>query len=360
MSLTDENKISYQNAARDVLISLVGKQQAEYFSFIILSTIRSREKSSHRTIQLSVSRRVMRIELLWRCLNIRKFPFRGSPKMLSVAGGAFSGCVWCLWVQKFVKVDDVNANWINRVEFQIFNVSLIPTFGILFESILVGDSESAEIVMVLFQVLTNLTILATGFLIKDLTAKNFVIIGSSLTFAGLLLTAAVTNATQLIVTFSTMISIGLGLLNPAAFVAVLACFTSKRVYAISFGFAALGLGQMIMPLIVQQCLANYGLQATLFIVSGLSIFGIIGGHLLVPIKWKPCPQNDHESQPLLIKMSLNQSSIIKNIVRATDLDLLWNHKYITIIFGLSVVFASSTILNVILPHYLQVCKKKHV
>lgn len=102
-----------------------------------------------------------------------------------------------------------------RNNFQIFNVSLIPTFGILFEPFFEGNDESAMIVMNLFQFLTNLTILATGFMIKDLSAKNFVIIGSSITFLGLLLSSAVKSLVQLIFTFSIMIGIGLGLLNPA-------------------------------------------------------------------------------------------------------------------------------------------------
>lgn len=207
--------------------------------------------------------------------------------------------------------------------------------------------------MNLFQFLTNLTIVVTGFLMKDLSARNFVLIGSSITFLGLVLTTFVTTLSQLIFTFSIMIGIGLGLLNPAAFVAVLSCFTCKRTYAISIGFAALGFGQLIMPMIVKQCLADYGLQYTLYIMSGFAIIGLIGGSFLVPIKWKPTCVHDLESQPLIIRKSIGKSSILMEIIQATDLDLLWNFKYIVIIFGLGVVFVSSTNMNIIFPIYLQ-------
>lgn len=207
--------------------------------------------------------------------------------------------------------------------------------------------------MNLFQFLTNLTILATGFLMKDLSAKSFVIIGSSMTFLGLVLTSAVTSLIQLIFTFSIMIGVGLGLMNPAAFVAVLSCFTCQRTYAISIGFAALGFGQTIMPMIVKDLLADYGHRPTFFIISGISVVGLIGAHFLVPIKWRPCIPYDPESQPLLIRKSFGKSSILMEIIRATDLDLLWSFKYITIIFGLFIVFASSSNLNIILPVYLQ-------
>lgn len=232
-------------------------------------------------------------------------------------------------------------------------MSLIPTFGILLEPFFEGNNESAAIVMNLFLFLTNLTILATGFLMKDLSAKMFVIIGSSLTFLGLVLTSAVTSLIQLIFTFSITIGVGLGLLNPAAFVAVLSCFTCKRTYAISIGFAALGLGQLIMPMIVKDLLAEHGLRPTLFILGGISVIGLIGAHFLVPIRWRPCLQNDPEAQPLIVRKSFGKSSILMEIIKATDLDLLWNFKYITIIFGLFIVFASSSNLSLIFPVYLQ-------
>lgn len=191
---------------------------------------------------------------------------------------------------------------------------------------------------------------------KDLSAKNFVIIGCSLTFLGLVLTSAVTSFIQLIFTFSIMIGIGLGLLNPAAFVAVLSCFTCKRTYAISIGFAALGFGKMIMPMIVKELLASYGLRLTVLMIGGISLFGLLGGQFLVPIKWRPCIPYDYELQPLLIRKSIGKSSILKEIIQATDLDLLWSFKYITIIFGLFIVSASSSNLNLIFPVYLQARK----
>ena len=211
--------------------------------------------------------------------------------------------------------------------------------------------------MSLFQFLTNLTILATGFLIKDLSAKNFVIIGSSITFLGLLLSSAIKSQVQLIFTFSVLTGIGLGMLNPATFVAVLSCFTVKRTFAISIGFAALGLGQMVIPIIVKELLVSYGIRPALVIISLLSLLGHVGGHLLVPTKWKPCVRPDLESHPLIIRKSFGKSSILMTIIEATDLDLLWNFNYIIIIFGLSIVFASTTNFNLILPVFLKVGKK---
>jgi MFS family permease len=209
--------------------------------------------------------------------------------------------------------------------------------------------------MNLFLFLSNLTILATGYLTKDLSAKNFVFIGSVLTSLGLFLSAFVTTFAQLIFTFPVMIGIGLGLLNPAAFVAVLSCFTCHRTYAVSIVFAALGFGQTVMPMAVKQILNDFGLQEGLIMLSLLSTIGIVGANFLVPITWRPCRRaslvNNMEQQPLLPRKE-ERFSTFKDIVRGADLDLLFNFRYITIIMGLSIVYACSMNLNIVFPVYL--------
>lgn len=209
--------------------------------------------------------------------------------------------------------------------------------------------------MNLFLILSNLTILATGFLTKDLSAKNFVLIGSVMTSLGLFCSAFATTITQLIFTFPVMVGVGLGLLNPAAFVAVLSCFTCHRTYAISIGFAALGLGQNIMPTVVQQILNDFGTQEGLIMLSLLSTIGIVGANFLVPITWRPCRRsslaNYMEAQPLLPRKE-ERFSIFKDVIRGADLDLLFDFRFITIIFGLCIVFASSMNLNIVFPVYL--------
>jgi hypothetical protein len=212
-------------------------------------------------------------------------------------------------------------------------------------------------VMYLFLFLSNLTIVATGFLLKDLSAKHFVIIGSSMTFLGLLTSSFVTSPEHLIYTFSVLTGVGIGMLNPAAFVAVLSCFSFQRSHAISLGFAALGLGQMIMPAMVKELMEKFSPRMTLLIVSGMSLIGLIGGNFLVPIKWRPRVRLNSESQPLIVQKEFGKpAAIIKEIIRATDLDLLGDLKYAVIIFGLSIVYATSTNLSTILPVYLQVSR----
>lgn len=273
---------------------------------------------------------------------------RFSPGWLCIFG------VSLIFVRKIQNCHELDFN---NLFTQIFNVSLIPTFGMMFEPLMEGDAYSTF--MNLFQFLSNLTILTTGFLLKDLSSKHFVIIGSSMIFFGLLSSSFVTSSTQLLFTFPVTIGIGIGMLNPAAFVAVLSCFTRKRVIAISIGFASLKWGQSIMmPALVKTCIDFFGHTTTIRIISVLSLIGLIGGILLAPVKWRPCVihmiREDEESTPLIVKNFIKGTAFVREVVAGADLDLMYNLKYVVILFGLAVVYASSANLDVLFPIYLQV------
>lgn len=138
-------------------------------------------------------------------------------------------------------------------------------------------SNTANLVSNIFTIISNLTILATGFLIKDLSAKHFVIIGSCLLFIGLACSTFALSFFHLIFTYSILCGVGIGLLNPAAFVAVFTCFSASRNYAIGCTFAALGLGQFIMPMIATTIVEHWDYQASIGIMCAFSLIGLLGG-----------------------------------------------------------------------------------
>lgn len=82
---------------------------------------------------------------------------------------------------------------------------------------------------------------------------------------------------HLIFTYSILCGIGIGLLNPAAFVAVFTCFSASRNHAIGVTFAALGLGQLIMPLVAVNVVQNMDYQASIGVMCGISLIGLFGG-----------------------------------------------------------------------------------
>jgi MFS family permease len=81
----------------------------------------------------------------------------------------------------------------------------------------------------------------------------------------------------LILTYSILCGVGIGLLNPAAFVAVFTSFSASRNHAIGMTFAALGLGQLIMPLIAQTVVQNLDYRGSVAVMSAISLIGLFGG-----------------------------------------------------------------------------------
>lgn len=67
------------------------------------------------------------------------------------------------------------------------------------------------------------------------------------------------------------------MLNPAAFVAVFTCFSASRNHAIGVTFAALGLGQLVMPLIAESVMKNTDFRVGIGVMSLISLIGLIGG-----------------------------------------------------------------------------------
>lgn len=79
--------------------------------------------------------------------------------------------------------------------------------------------------------------------------------------------------------------LGLGLLGPSTFVAIDSYFSSRKGRAVGFSVAGTGMGQMLLPFLVQYLLGNYGFRGTLLILSGLALHAFLGATLYQPIKW---------------------------------------------------------------------------
>lgn len=87
--------------------------------------------------------------------------------------------------------------------------------------------------------------------------------------------------------------------------------------------------------------------------------------MLAPIKWRNSDChfrndnnncNDLEKQPLLPCKHEKQKHLIvaREIVQASDLDLLSDYKYLVISVGLSFIFALSTDFTKMFPYFLAV------
>lgn len=179
---------------------------------------------------------------------------------------------------------------------------------------------------------------------------------------------------------------GLGLINPAAFIAVNSYFTTKRSRAVGMALAGTGFGQMVMPHIVRALLDEYGFRGTALIMGALSLHGVAGAALFQPVEWhlrtKRLPMGPatdsveasdaarkvDESIMLLdtsstIRMFNNgtftskpKQSLGAQIMQSMNLKLLGDAIFCNIIVGLALVYSASANFSMILPYFLQVPK----
>jgi hypothetical protein len=110
-------------------------------------------------------------------------------------------------------------------------------------------------------------------------------------------------------------------------------------------------------------------------IAAFSLIGLVGGkfwfiswqvlicftfqfflaHLLAPIKWRSCDENDDERQCLLQNThEMPHESMTTNIFHHSDLELFIDYKFLTISIGLSFIFALSIDLTKIFPTFLTV------
>lgn len=226
------------------------------------------------------------------------------------------------------------------------------------------STSRIALVMNLCSVFLNLSGFVTGPVLKQFSARKITIFGSLMTSTGLMMSAITTTLPQIIFTYSFMVGIGLGLIAPASFVAVSSYFTTKRSRAVGFALAGTGLGQMILPIIVQKLLDEYGFRGTILIMGSLALHGVVGGCLYQPVSRHLKRMIGTEDQPLIgkhVSLSIEDEKPLKiwnriwnRLSNAMDLTLLKDFTFLSINFGLAFAYAASINFAMILPFFLQV------
>ncbi|KAG4068632.1 hypothetical protein HA402_002323 [Bradysia odoriphaga] len=166
--------------------------------------------------------------------------------------------------------------------------SIEPSFGLLFGDLL-GDlnvgTTGAAIIMSALDVCMNFSGLFVGPLLKEFSYRKVALAGSLLCGLGLALTSPANSMAHILMTYSVINGIGVGLATSAAFVALNHYFKHKRGQAVGLSMAGTALGMLIIPQLVRILLEEFGFRGALLLISGLSLHAAVGSTLLQPIKW---------------------------------------------------------------------------
>uniref|UniRef100_A0AAG5DAK9 Major facilitator superfamily (MFS) profile domain-containing protein n=1 Tax=Anopheles atroparvus TaxID=41427 RepID=A0AAG5DAK9_ANOAO len=251
----------------------------------------------------------------------------------------------------------------------VFNQSLVSVFGLMFADYLSTLGEhafGAALVLNVCNISLNFSGVITGPIIKKCKPRKAAILGSILTGTALTICSYSTSLWQIVLSYSVTFGFGLGLIQSSTFVALNSYFRYRKGSAVGFALAGTGVGQILMPLLVQFLLSNYNFKDTTLIIGGLAFNGVVGACLLQPIEWhlKEHPVGDHvESQPLLPANATlkhangntcaTQTGNWSKLAALMDIAILKQVSFLNLIVGLGLAYTASTSFSLFFPYFLQ-------
>ncbi|GLH01440.1 Uncharacterized protein GBIM_07590 [Gryllus bimaculatus] len=160
-------------------------------------------------------------------------------------------------------------------------------FGLLFQDFLDKlDSRTtgATVIMNALTAAVNFTGLVTNYLLRTMSYRVVSVIGGLLFSVGIILTVVADSIIQVVITYSIIAGVGLGLLAPSSYLAFNSYFNEKRGIAMGICQAAIGLGFMVAPPVCQYLLEQYSFRGAILILGGIALNSIVGAMLFRPLK----------------------------------------------------------------------------
>lgn len=170
------------------------------------------------------------------------------------------------------------------------------SFGLLFDGVLQqlgAQSTGATLIMNMLSAAVNFTGLVTNRLLRSMTYRMVSVIGGLMFTVGVMLTVFARSMAHIVITYSIIAGVGLGLVVPASYLAFNSYFLERRGLAMGLCQACVGLGFIGAPPLVQALLRAYGFRGALLVLGGVGLHSVVGAVLYQPVKWhqrKPTPR----------------------------------------------------------------------
>ncbi|KAJ8871271.1 hypothetical protein PR048_027579, partial [Dryococelus australis] len=126
--------------------------------------------------------------------------------------------------------------------------------------------------------------LVTNHLLRKMSCRMVSVIGALVSTVGLMLTIFADSIGHIVITYSIISGIGLGMVAPSSYLAFNTYFLERRALAMGVCQAGIGLGFIVAPPLVQCLLDQYGYRGTMLVLSGISLNGVVGAVLYQPVR----------------------------------------------------------------------------
>lgn len=167
------------------------------------------------------------------------------------------------------------------------NQALFANYGLIFgeelEAMADGKATGIMLVMSGSVLVTNFTGLLVGPLMRKFSVRTITIFGILCVGTGMICCSFSTEIWQIILGYSCVTGLGLGLLASVTFLAINSYFTTKKSTAVGLAMAGTSVGQMVFPTFIGILLKKYNFSGTALILGSISYTGILGALLFKPI-----------------------------------------------------------------------------
>lgn len=235
---------------------------------------------------------------------------------------------------------------------KIFVRSITGIFGLLFGPLFEHfKSSEMEISMVmnLNLVLSNVAGLFVGFLTKLLSIRIIAFTGGLCVSFGLLMTSFASSLGEVFFTYSVMVGIGVGLVVPSCFLAIVTNFSTGQNQAVGFGMSGGLIGEILLSQIIGLIMVTAGFRKTIFIIGSFAFMGTFGA-VLIPTKSSVTSRILSEETKLLDEPKCEEKSIAKKF----GFDMLRDKRLVTLISGVSIGCVIAADFGLIFPFFLKV------
>ncbi|CAH4031043.1 unnamed protein product [Pieris brassicae] len=170
----------------------------------------------------------------------------------------------------------------------VFNQAVFSQFSLLYGDKLkeMGHrTTGAAMVMSVMLCVVNLGGPFVGVLVKLKSPRFVCVTGSLICATGIFLSSFSTNIVHLSLSYGVVFGLGLGFIYNASFVAINSYFKLKKSIAVGIAMTGTGIGQALMPHVVEYSLDIFGFRGACWFLSALCLHGVCGGMLMQPVKW---------------------------------------------------------------------------
>ncbi|CAH2102202.1 unnamed protein product [Euphydryas editha] len=213
--------------------------------------------------------------------------------------------------------------------------AFVACFGMIYNNLFIEldmDSTSITLLQGVGASCIAISGIFTAPLLKFLSLRQLGLITAALFNIGQFMAVFAKSKIVFFISIGVLQSTGNGMIFNLSCTAINNYFVKKRLLAVSFTHAFVGIFGLFSPQFVKWSLETYGLRGTMLLISGFSLQNILGMMLMQPVEWHmkmvkvPMDKEDEkkllasEEKPLMSEgdMNIKKSSIVENNVNTEE------------------------------------------